>query len=74
MLPFYVAERVCTERDLGHDPHESCMIDYEKALENGAECKVWPSKKVEMPGVEPAFQQQIKKLNWSNCIAVPKEG
>uniref|UniRef100_A0A914UST0 Uncharacterized protein n=1 Tax=Plectus sambesii TaxID=2011161 RepID=A0A914UST0_9BILA len=74
VTPFYVAERVCNERDLGgRDQHESCIIDYDKALENGAECKMWPAKNVSLPGVEPAFQDQIKKLNWSNCIAVPKE-
>lgn len=72
VLPFYVAERVCNEKDLnGVDQTESCAIDYDKALENGAECRLWPTKKVEMPGVEPVFQDSIKKLNWSNCIAVP---
>lgn len=68
-MPFFVSEKVCNQRDLrGVDQSESCRLDYELLLENGGECKLWPSSKVSLEGIDPTFQNYVNNLKWYTCI------
>ncbi|KJH41535.1 hypothetical protein DICVIV_12486 [Dictyocaulus viviparus] len=69
VIPFYVAERVCSAKDLkGESQVEACEIDYEQLKENGGECRLWPSSLVNLSTVEEVFRQQIEALKWYTCV------
>ncbi|VBB29404.1 unnamed protein product [Acanthocheilonema viteae] len=62
LIPFYVSERICKQKDLlGVDQMDSCQL-------NGEECKLWPSDEVDLSQVEPVFQKQIRSLKWINRL------
>jgi len=68
ILPFYVAERVCNSKDLkGLSQTDACHLDYDMLKQNGGECMLWPTPKVNLDVIEPGFREQIINMKWYTC-------
>jgi hypothetical protein len=73
VLPFFVSEKVCNRKDLrGFEQTDSCEVDYDMLRENGGECRLWPSKQVDLSGIEPEFRKHVNDLDWYRCTVQTK--
>lgn len=70
-VPFYVAESLCCDSDIGgQNQLEACYSKYSILKQNNPNnpCQLWPSSIPKLTGVDPAFEAVLKNITWVNCV------
>lgn len=70
-IPFYVAESLCCDADLGKDnQNEACYSKYSILKQNNPRdpCQLWPSDIPKLTGIDPAFEAVLRNISWVKCV------